>query len=190
RREVVAAALDQQQLRLHLVHQFLERHEVVADVLANRRVRTAARLDGADSMCVEGLVSDEKLRVLAREDVVGDDAEAVRAAQPLAEREHQRGLAAADRSSDADGEAARRVIARQRHIALVKEAGVIVMFMRVRMSGLVHVIPYEINNLEYSLPCAACHRSINGDVCAASSIAKSPHRRMVRSRSSPRSERM
>ena len=46
-------------------------------------------------------------RVLPREDVVGDDGEAVVVAQRAAEREQQRGLAAADRTADADGEGAR-----------------------------------------------------------------------------------
>ena len=110
----------------------------MADVFADGRVRTAAGFDGADAALVERLVAHEKLGVLAREDVVGDDAEAVRVAQRAAEREHQRRLAAADGPADADREAARAVVARDRRVALVEEAGVIVMFVRVRMSGLMH----------------------------------------------------
>jgi hypothetical protein len=138
-RRVVAAALDEQQLGLPVLRQLFERHEVVADIFADGRVRTAAGLDRADAVLVERLVADQELGVFAREDVVGDDAEAVGAAKLLAERQHQRGLAAADRAADADREAARRVVARERHVALVKESGVFVMFVRMRMSGLMHM---------------------------------------------------
>ena len=48
RGEVVAAALDEQQLGRDVAHQLLERVEVLADVLADRGVRAAAGLDGAD----------------------------------------------------------------------------------------------------------------------------------------------
>ena len=48
RGEVVAARLDEQQLGADLVDELLEREQVVAHVLADRRVRAAAGLDGAD----------------------------------------------------------------------------------------------------------------------------------------------
>src|SRR5262245_988209 len=101
-------------------------------------MRAAAGFDRADPVFVERLVADQELRVLAREDVVRDDAEAVRAAERLAEREHQRRLAAAHGPADADREAARAVVARERRVALVEEAGMIVLLVSMWMSGLMH----------------------------------------------------
>ena len=95
-RQVVAARLDEQQLGADLVDELLEREQVVADVLADRRMRAAAGLDGADVARRQRVVADQELGVLAREDVVRDDAEAVVAPQAPAELEQERGLAAAD----------------------------------------------------------------------------------------------
>ena len=53
----------------------LERDEVVADVLADGGVWAAARLDGADSLDRQRLVTLQELGVLAREDVVRHDAQ-------------------------------------------------------------------------------------------------------------------
>ena len=50
RGEIVAAALDEQQFRLELLHQPVQRLEVLADVVAHRRVRTAAGLDRGDPL--------------------------------------------------------------------------------------------------------------------------------------------
>src|SRR5690606_22807933 len=106
RREVVAAALHDEELRLRVAHEPLERVEARGDVFADRRVRTAAGLDCADLRRRERLVTVQELGVLAREDVVRDDAEPQPVAELTAEREHERGLAAPDRSADAYGERA------------------------------------------------------------------------------------
>ena len=50
------------------------------------------------------LAADEELHVLAREDVVGDHAEAVAVAHRLAQRVDERRLAGADRPADPDPE--------------------------------------------------------------------------------------
>ena len=47
RGQVVAAALDEQQIRAEPDHQLLQRVEVLADVVAHGRVRAAAGLDRA-----------------------------------------------------------------------------------------------------------------------------------------------
>ena len=101
RGEVVAAALDEEELGL-VAHELLERVEVRRDVLADRGVRAAAGLDGADLRGGQRFVAVEELGVLAREDVVGHDAERDAVAQLPAQREHERGLAAADRAADPD----------------------------------------------------------------------------------------
>ena len=106
RREVVTAALDDQQIGTNPRHEISERQQVRADVLADRGVRAAAGFDGSDLRGGKRFVAVEELGILAREDVVGDHAEPERVAQLAAQREHQRGLAAADRTADADGEGA------------------------------------------------------------------------------------
>ena len=53
--------------------QFLQRHQIGRDVLANGGVRAAAGLHGRDPFHGQGLIADQKLRVFAREDVVGHD---------------------------------------------------------------------------------------------------------------------
>jgi len=66
RRQIVAAALDEEQLRLVLRLQRLQGAQVGRDVLADRSVRTAARLDGADAIDGrEGRVAVQELLVLA-----------------------------------------------------------------------------------------------------------------------------
>src|SRR5207247_9023068 len=76
RGQVVAAALDKQQIGMKRVAQLLERHQVVADVLSNRGVRAAARFDGPDSFGGQPAVPHQALGSPARHDAVGDDAEA------------------------------------------------------------------------------------------------------------------
>lgn len=83
--EVVTARLDEQQVRRELAVQVLEGGQVRRDVLAHRRVRTPARLDGADPRCRQRPVPRQELGVLAREDVVGHGRYAVLAAQRQAE---------------------------------------------------------------------------------------------------------
>lgn len=77
RGQVVAAALDKEQLGRVVVHELLEGQEVVADVLADRGMRASAGLDGADRLGRKRLVAMQKLGVLAREDVVGHHPEAM-----------------------------------------------------------------------------------------------------------------
>jgi hypothetical protein len=71
RREVVAAALDEQNLAPIAGLKRLECARVRGNVFANRRVRAPARLDRLDALGGERLVRDQELLVLAREDVVG-----------------------------------------------------------------------------------------------------------------------
>ena len=65
-------------------------------------MRAAAGLDADDAIGRQRLAAHEKLHVLAREDVVGDDAEPIALAHRLAQRVDERGLARTDRSADAD----------------------------------------------------------------------------------------
>ena len=106
RREVVAAALDEEQLgrgRAAISSSSATRFGVMSSRIAacgQPPVSTARMCAGG-----ERLVALQELGVLAGEDVVGDDAEPHAVAQRAAEREDERGLAAADRAADADGEA-------------------------------------------------------------------------------------
>src|SRR6185295_9680259 len=103
RGEVIAAALEKDDVeagmpRGHLV----QRVEVQRGVLADGGVRTPAGLHADDPIGRQGFAADEKLHFLAREDVVGDDAEPILLAHRLAQGVDERGFAGADRSTDAD----------------------------------------------------------------------------------------
>ncbi|EEY15495.1 predicted protein [Verticillium alfalfae VaMs.102] len=91
--KVVAARLDEEEVRVELAVQVLERGEVGRDVLGHGGVRAAARLDGADARGRQGLVAGQELGVLAREDVVGHGGERVLFAQRPRERQHEGRLA-------------------------------------------------------------------------------------------------
>jgi hypothetical protein len=75
RREIVAAAFHQEEIRVVRDHQLVERVEVVADVFSNRSVRASPRLDGSDAVRRKRLVALKKLGIFSREDIVGHDAE-------------------------------------------------------------------------------------------------------------------
>ncbi len=106
RRQIIPPTLDQQQIRREPRLQALQRQQVRRDVLPDRRVRTAARLDGLDPLRRQGPVAGQELGVLAREDVVGHDGDVVLGTQGQAQREHQRRLARPDGPADADREGA------------------------------------------------------------------------------------
>jgi hypothetical protein len=118
-------------------HEVVESMQVVADVFSDRRVRAPAGLDRADSLRWESLMPMQKLSILPRENVVGDDSEA----HPVAEREAQckkkSRLAAADGAADADGERSARVVALSSRSAPMKEAGVLQYFVRMAVRTIV-----------------------------------------------------
>ena len=103
RRQIVAPALNQQQIRGEPAVQGLQRVQVRADVFAHGGVGAAAGLDGLDARGREGGVPGEELGVLAREDVVGDGGDAVGVAQGEAEGEHEGGFAGADGAFAGEG---------------------------------------------------------------------------------------
>ena len=111
--------------------QLFERQEVRGDVLADRRVRAASRLHRANAVGRQGLVSNQKLAVLPREDVVRHDREAHAIPQAATKREHERRLAAAHRPADAHREGALAEVARERAVALVKPPRVFQVLVRV-----------------------------------------------------------
>src|SRR4030095_10376574 len=127
-------------------HQSFERHEVRADVVANRRVRTAAGFDRADALDWERVVAHQELGVFPGEDVVRHDAKLMVVAKPPAERQEQSGFAASDRASDADRERPRAKIPALRPRALGKDAGlrrivVLVRCWRMMKDGFGHGTP-------------------------------------------------
>src|ERR1700722_608495 len=105
RGEIVAARLDQDHVKpRERPVQFGDRREVDRGVLADRGVRTAAGLDAADAFGRQRTAAGQKLGVLAGIDVVGDRDDLEALAHALAEMVHQRGLAGADRSANADAQ--------------------------------------------------------------------------------------
>jgi hypothetical protein len=67
-------------------------------------VRAAAGLDTHDALGRQSAGAGEELGVLLGVDVVGDRRDLVAVAHVLAQAIHQRGLAGADRATDADAE--------------------------------------------------------------------------------------
>ena len=103
--QVVAAALDDDEVQLgELARQAVDRVEVDRRVLADRRVRAAARLDADDALLGQRPAAHQELGVLLGVDVVRHHGDVVPVAQPLAERVDQRGLARADGPGDADAQ--------------------------------------------------------------------------------------
>jgi len=84
---------------------------------------TAAGLDGADSVRFEGLVANQELAVLFGKNIVSYRGQPQPLPQPPAQRQHQRGFAAANRPANADSESALRKIAPERPLPLVEMAG-------------------------------------------------------------------
>ena len=98
----VAAGFDDDEIEVRKPGcQISDRGEINRCILADRRVRAAARLDADDALRSEGARAREKLRILLRVDVIGDDREGVTVAQRLAQGVGQRCLAGADRPADA-----------------------------------------------------------------------------------------
>jgi hypothetical protein len=83
-------------------HHFVERIQVHRRILANRCMRTAAGLHTDDPIGRERLAANEKVHVLAREDVIGDDAELVVLAHPLAQHVDERRFTGSHRSANAE----------------------------------------------------------------------------------------
>ena len=133
--EVVATGLDEEQFGSELAVQVFEGEEVGGDVLANGGVRAAAGFDGTDSGGFQGAVADEELSVFAGEDVVGDGAEAQAVAEGEAELEHERGFAAADRTTDTDGEGASGEVAGEGAVAEVEVPRMIEVFVGVAVGA-------------------------------------------------------
>src|SRR5262249_5443351 len=101
RRQVVAAALDEQQLHARKPRrQQIERLEIGRRVLADRRVRAPARLDADDAIRRQRLAANEELHVFLREDVVGHHGNLVPVAHVLAQTVEQRRLAGANGPAD------------------------------------------------------------------------------------------
>src|SRR6266540_194983 len=107
-RQVVTAALDEEDIEPgEAAQELVHRLQVDRGVLADGRVRAAARLDSQHPLLRQDSAPDQELGVLLRIDVVGDDGQIEAVAQPHAERLDQGRLARPDRPADADSQGAR-----------------------------------------------------------------------------------
>ncbi len=97
--EIAAARLDQKQFGVIEGMEFLECQQVPGDVFTNSGMRAPAGLDRADASGFQGPMVDDKLSVFLGEDVIGHCRDAHLVAQLPAQRQHERGFAAADRSA-------------------------------------------------------------------------------------------
>ena len=103
-------------------------------------MRAAAGFNSANLVGFKRVITDEKLAVFLRENVVCDGGDFVRLAELAAKLEHKSGLAAADGATDADGKRAPMEVAIQREIALVKMPGVIQVFVRVSVGTVIVMV--------------------------------------------------
>lgn len=124
-RQIIAARLDQEQVRTELRMQVFERKQVGGDVLPNRGMRASSGFDGADACRFERAMADQEFPVLAGEDIVGDGAQAEAITQGEAQLQHQRGLPTAHRAADPNREGPSREIAVQGLIPQMKMPGMI-----------------------------------------------------------------
>jgi hypothetical protein len=117
RREVVAAAFDEDQL-----HPWVEqlklgnRLQVHRSVLANGRVRATAGLDAHDAVGGQRALADQELGVLLGVDVVGDDAHIHARPKPLAQAIHQGRLSATHRTRDSNSKCPHVILLRTKSI--------------------------------------------------------------------------
>jgi len=126
RGQIITARFEEEEVGMKFLLQFFQGEEVGGNILADGGVRAAAGLHRANAPGIERFMADQKFAVLLRENIVGHSRQTRAAAQPLAKREHQRGLAAADRTSNTDGKGALMEVAPKR-LFTVKE--------RTRMDG-------------------------------------------------------
>src|SRR5262249_26733354 len=111
--QIVATGLQEHDLQVGVPSgQLIECVEVHRRVLTNGCMRASSRLYADDAIVGQRLAAYQKLHVLAREDVVCDDAESVTLAHRLAERIDEGGLSGTDGSTDAD---ANRTLAHDRN---------------------------------------------------------------------------
>ena len=129
--QVVPARFDEEDVRVEKSVQLLECEQVCGDIFANGGVRAAAGFDRPNALCVECLMADQKFPVLSREDVVGDGGDADAFAKTFAEREHEGGFAAADRTAYADRERTLVKVAGDWLVTFMEITGVFHGFVRV-----------------------------------------------------------
>jgi hypothetical protein len=135
RSQIVAAGFNEQDVRLELAVQFFEREQVRGNVFADGGVWTTPRLDSANAFSFKRTVLHEKFAILSGENVIRHGGHAHPLAQTFAKLKHQRGLPAADRAADADGEGTLPEISRQRPIAFIEVTGMLHRFMRVSLTA-------------------------------------------------------
>ncbi len=145
--EIVAAGLEQEQIRAKAPVQLFERLQVQGDVIADGGMRAAPRLHRPDSLRFQRAVTDEEFAIFFGENIVGDCGDAHGTAEAEAKLEHQGCFAAADRTADADGEGALAEIPVQGQGALVEMARVIGVGMAMAMMrmavGVIEALSYE-----------------------------------------------
>src|SRR5215469_2980921 len=105
---------------MNFLVEFLQCDQVGGDVFANGGVRAASSFHGADSFRLERLVFREKFPVFFGKNIIGHGRDTYGFTQPLAELQHQRGLTAADRTADSNGECAPSEIAINGEFAVMK----------------------------------------------------------------------
>ena len=141
-------------------------------------MRAAAGFDRRNPAGGQRLVADEKLRILFRKDVVGDDGEVAIVAEGTAERQQECRFPAPDRPADANGERPLAVVPRERRAPRVNWPGprIVVLCGRLddgdeRSRGM-GFSGSGLKQPRYRRSCDDCSRSRIGAVWARSTIVE------------------
>ena len=86
------------------------------------------------------MIANQELAVLFRKDVVGNSGDVQSLPEVPAELEHERGLAAAHRSTDTHSKSPLGKVAREREVPFMEMAGVIEVFVRVAVVAVMMVV--------------------------------------------------
>jgi hypothetical protein len=129
--QIIPAGFKEQDLRMEEFMELLQRQEIGGDIFADGGVRAAARFHGPDAFRRERLVTNQEFTIFPGEDVIGDHGKVHSIPQFPAERQHERGLAAAHRAADPDRKGPVGQVTTERLVAVVKMAGVGQLFVGV-----------------------------------------------------------
>ena len=113
RRQIIAATLHKKQINIapKANHQILERIQIQRNILPNSCMRASARLNPNNAIGLERLVTQEKLGIFARKNIIRNHTETKAIAQSFAQHANKRRLPRPHRTANPHGKRPLRKIA-------------------------------------------------------------------------------
>lgn len=130
-RKIIAARFQKEQLRVKFFVKLLQGHKIRRDVLTNGCMGASTGFDRPNSSGLQGLMLLEEFAILPGKNVIGHRCQADLVAKLPTELQHERGFAAAHRSSHSDGKGPLVKVAVQGSVPVMKVPGMLQMLMRV-----------------------------------------------------------